>query len=199
MIYVSNIGFIFSIRAKSCKPTGRNTKNRLQAYIAKYVDEPANIDDILQDVYIKAHTSLHKLESMESIGAWLYRVAHNAIMDHYRRQKPVDELPEEILEAPEPDPAEQAHQEMALCLKPLIRELPGKYSMPLQLAELDGMKQQQVADQLDLSLSGAKSRIQRGRALLRERLTDCCDIEVGKGGVVDFQPKSPNSNCNSSG
>ncbi len=163
-------------------------KNRLRAYIAKQVDEPANVDDILQDVYIKAHTSLHKIESMESIGAWLYRIAHNAIMDHFRRQKPVEELPE-TLEAPEQDDAEQAHQEMARCLTPLIRELPEKYSLPLQLAELDGMTQQQVADQRDLSLSGAKSRIQRGRAQLRDRLTACCDIEVGKGGVLDFQRK----------
>ena len=170
-------------------------KNRLRAYIAKQVNDPATVDDILQDVYLKAHEQLHKLKSMESLGAWLYRIAYNAIMDYYRQQKPFDELSDDF-DAPEEDNSEKAHQEMAECLVPLIEELPEKYRIPLKMSELDGMSQQKVADELSLSLSGAKSRIQRGRAQLRDRLTDCCDIEVGKGGVVDFQPKSADTKCN---
>ena len=166
-------------------------KSRLRAYISKQVNDPATVDDILQDVYLKAHEQLHKLKSLNSFGAWLYRIAHNTIMDHYRQQKPFEELLDDF-DAPEEDNSEKAHQEVAACLVPLIEELPEKYRAPLTMSELEGMSQQKVADQLDLSLSGAKSRIQRGRAQLRDRLTDCCDIEVGKGGVLDYQPKDTN-------
>ena len=54
------------------------------------------------------------------------------------------------------------------------------------------MSQQQVADKLGLSLSGAKSRIQRGRAQMKEEFLNCCHIETGRGGVVDYQPKKLN-------
>ncbi|WP_419534199.1 RNA polymerase sigma factor SigZ [Endozoicomonas sp.] len=168
-------------------------KARLKHYIAKQVNDQSVVEDILQDVYIKAHTQLHRLKSEESVGSWLYRIAHNTVVDHYRRQYPVEELPE-FLEAPEEDEAEQVHQELAWCIKPMMDDLPEKYRVPLMMSELEGMSQKQVALELGLSLSGAKSRIQRGRVLLRERYTACCDIEVGRGGVVDYKPRA-SGNC----
>lgn len=165
-------------------------KARLQQYIARQTGDPAVAEDILHDVYIKAHTQMGSLKSENSIGSWLYRIAHNSIMDYFRQQKPLEELPD-VLVAPETDNAEQAHQELARCLVPLMNELPEKYRLPLQMSELEGKKQQEVAEHLELSLSGAKSRIQRGRALLKERFTLCCDIETGQGGVLDFELKKP--------
>lgn len=165
-------------------------KERLQRYIAHRVNDQHAVEDLLQEVFIKAYTYFHTLESEESIGSWLYRIAHNTIMDYYRRERPWDELPE-TLEAPAEDEDELTHQEVARWLVPLMNELPEKYRLPLQMAELDGMTQQQVADKLKLSLSGAKSRIQRGRVLLRERFTAYCEIEVGRGGVIDCKPKHP--------
>ncbi|MRI31418.1 RNA polymerase sigma factor SigZ [Endozoicomonas sp. OPT23] len=169
-------------------------KGRLLHYINRKVDDPTAAEDILHDVYLKAHSQLHKLKSEESIGGWLYRIAHNTIMDHFRQQKHWEELSETI-EPPEEDKEEKAHQELSRCLAPLLKELPEKYSTPLQMSELEGMSQQKVADELGLSLSGSKSRIQRGRALLREHFTNCCDVEVGRGGVTDFTPKNPDHNC----
>ncbi|WP_413113185.1 RNA polymerase sigma factor SigZ [Thaumasiovibrio sp. DFM-14] len=174
----------------------QNHKVQLRSYISKRVKDADAVDDILQDVYIKASTNLHQLKSRGSLTGWLYRIAYNAIMDYYRRHQSYDELPESLV-AEELDSGEKAHRELAQCLGPLIEELPDKYRLPLQLAELDGVTQQAVADQLGLSLSGAKSRIQRGRVKLRERLTACCDIEVGRGGVMEFQRKDPNGgHCN---
>ena len=167
-------------------------KHLLRAYIARKIDDPATVDDILQDVYLKAHDQIHQLRNPESLGAWLYRIAYNAMMDHHRQQRPTEELPEGLA-TPEQDQAALAHQELTRCLTPLMQELPEKYRTPLQLAELEGLSQQQVADQLKLSLSGAKSRIQRGRVHLRDRFTACCDVEVGRGGVLNYQAKG--SNC----
>jgi len=56
------------------------------------------------------------------------------------------------------------------------------------------MPQKEVARHLGISLSGAKSRVQRGRDKLRQRLLDCCDIETGRGGIIGYTPRGKNCN-----
>ncbi|WP_297921090.1 RNA polymerase sigma factor SigZ [Metallibacterium sp.] len=164
-------------------------KTRLRGYIAKRVREHDAVDDILQDVFLKAHTNLHTVKSHGRIAAWLFRIAANAITDHYRSQKPWDELPDELA-APEPERDYVA--ELAACLQPLIAALPETYRSALVLSELEGLPQKEVAKRLGISLSGAKSRVQRGREKLRRRLLDCCDIETGRSGIIGYEPRDKN-------
>jgi len=109
-------------------------------------------------------------------------------MDFYRERQPYEELPEDLV-AEDQDTGKQAREELAQCLRPLIDELPEKYGTPLRLAELEGMSQQGIADKLGLSLSGAKSRVQRSRVKFREHMMACCDFEVGQEGITDYSPK----------
>lgn len=161
-------------------------KSRMQVYIARRVGDPDAVEDILQDVFLKAHTNRHLIKSRDSIVAWLYRVAANAIADYYRSQKASEEMPDDIAE---PEPEQNYIAELAECLAPLIAELPSTYQKALELAELEGLPQKDVAETLGISLSGAKSRIQRGREKLRERLLRCCDIETGRVGIVGFEQR----------
>lgn len=167
-------------------------KTRLRGYIAKQVRDHAAVDDILQDVFLKAHTSLHTVRSHGSLAPWLYRIAANAITDHYRMQKPSEEVSEELA-APEPEP--DYIGDLAACLQPLIDNLPETYRMALVLSEIEGLPQKEVADRLGLSLSGAKSRVQRGREKLRQSLSECCDIETGKNGIAGYQLRDPKRGC----
>lgn len=167
----------------------QNHKIQLKNYIDKKLDDPSVAEDILQEVYIKANDNLQQLKVRGSIKSWLYRITHNIIMDYYRQHKNYDELPDSIV-SEERDPIEENHRALASCIKPLIQELPEKYRIPLELAELEGMSQKDIAIKLGLSLSGAKSRVQRGRKLLREIMLACCDFEISKGGVTDFNPIS---------
>ncbi|MFA7268301.1 MAG: RNA polymerase sigma factor SigZ [Sterolibacterium sp.] len=167
-------------------------KTRLRAYIAKRVRERDAVDDILQDVFLKAHVSLHTVKSQGSLTAWLYRIAANTIADYYRGLKPSEELPEELA-APEPEPDYIA--ELASCLQPLIADLPETYRLPLVLSEIEGLTQKEVATRLGLSLSGAKSRVQRGRKKLRQRLLECCDIETGGSGITGYELRDPQYGC----
>jgi RNA polymerase sigma-70 factor, ECF subfamily len=162
-------------------------RSRLRGYIARQVRDSDAVDDILQDVFLKAHASLHTVKSQGSLSAWLYRIAANAIADHYRSQRPSEDLPEELA-APELERDYAA--ELATCLQPLIADLPETYRTALVLSEIEGLPQKQVADRLGISLSGAKSRVQRGREKLRRRLTDCCEIEIGRGGIFGYEPRS---------
>lgn len=161
-------------------------KTRLRGYIAKRVRESDAVDDILQEVFLKAHTSLHTVKSHASITAWLFRITANAIVDHYRSRKPWAELSDDLA-APEPE--RDYITELATCIQPLLGDLPEIYRSALMLSEIQGLSQQAVADHLGISLSGAKSRIQRGRAKLHQRLLDCCDIETGRRGVIDYTPQ----------
>lgn len=167
-------------------------KSRLRGYIAKRVREREAVEDILQDVFIKAQANLHAVRSQGSLAPWLYRIAANAIADHYRGQRPSEEV-SDALPASEPEP--DYIGEMASCLQPLIDDLPETYRAALVLSEIDGFTQQEVAGRLGLSLSGAKSRVQRGREKLRELLHECCDIETGSNGVVGYELRDPKRGC----
>lgn len=168
----------------------QNHKAQLRSYVSKRIDDPDAVDDILQEVYIKASSNLHQLKSKGSLKGWLYRIAYNTIMDFYRARQPHEMLPEELA-IEEEDVSSLAHKELAQCLRPLINELPEKYAIPLRMAELEGVSQQAIADELGLSLSGAKSRVQRSRVKFREQMMTCCDFEIGQQGIIDYVPKKP--------
>lgn len=77
-----------------------------------------------------------------------------------------------------------------LCLNTMIKELPDKYRNAVQLSEIESKTQKQVAEQEGVSLSGAKSRVQRGRAFLKNMLHDCCELEVNKyNQVISYEKK----------
>jgi RNA polymerase sigma-70 factor (ECF subfamily) len=167
-------------------------KTRLRSYVAKRVRAHGAVDDVLQDVFIKAYTSLHTVKSHGSLTSWLYRIAANAIADYYRGQKPSEEITDELV-APDPEPDYIA--ELASCLQPLIADLPETYRQALVLSEIDGLTQKEVATRLGISISGAKSRVQRGREKLRQLLFKCCDIETGRSGVLGYEVRDKQSGC----
>ena len=162
-------------------------KEQLRHYVLKNIDEKDSVDDILQEVYIKASAKLHQLNCHDSLKSWLYRITHNVIMDFYRSRQDFDTLPDTLVdEVEEPE----AVQKMASCLRPMFDCLPEKYREPMLLSEVDGLPQQMIADRLGMSLSATKSRIQRGRVTFKELLRTYCEIELGRQGIIDFRPKA---------
>jgi RNA polymerase sigma-70 factor (ECF subfamily) len=167
-------------------------RNRLRCYIARHVDDVSSVDDILQSVFLKLHTSLGTVRCRGSLSAWLHRVAANAVADHFRAAKRWEQLPDELA-APEPERNYLA--EMALCLEPLMAGLPDKYRTALVLSEIKGLPLKEVGELLGIGLSGAKSRVQRGRQELRRLLAQCCDVQTGRGGIVDCEIRKNTSVC----
>ena len=163
-------------------------KARLRVYVARRVRDEAAVDDILQEVYLKAHRALSGVRSRGSLTAWLYRIAANTIADHYRAQRTWEPVPEDL---PAAEPARDEVTELAQCIRPLVAGLPEIYRTALTLSDLDGLPQKAVAERLGVSLSGAKSRVQRGRERLRQSLLDCCAIEIGRRGIVGYEPHDP--------
>lgn len=162
-------------------------KARLRGYVAKRVRDNHAVDDILQDVFLKALNNLPTLKSRGSVASWLFRIASNAVADHYRARKSWVALPG-ALESPRPE--HNPVGELSACLQPFIADLPEIYRVAVTLSEIEGLPQREVAKRLGISLSGAKSRVQRGREKLRQRLHDCCVIEIGRRGVIGYEPRN---------
>lgn len=162
--------------------------DRLYAFIRRRVSDRFAADDILQDVLLKVHTALPSLKEGTKLQGWLYQIARNAVIDHYRSRRPQEPLPDWLAQ-PASEPAEAARRELTACLRPMIDQLPAPYRDALTLADLENRPQHEVAKTQGLSLSGAKSRVQRGRAMVKGLLAQCCQLEFDhRGTLVDYDP-----------
>ena len=162
---------------------------KLHRFIASRVADPSTVDDILQEVFVKIHQRIGTLEDDARIQSWLYQVTRNAVIDYYRSQKAVQGIAEE---ASIPETSEStALMELAECIRPMVERLPQAHREAMVLSELEGLTQKEVAERLGVSLSGAKSRVQRARAKLKELMMDCCHIEFDhRGSVIGYDPKN---------
>lgn len=169
-------------------------RERLLGYVRSRV--PANdAEDILQDILLKAWQGIGKLQDEAKLSSWLFRITRNTIVDHYRSRVPAESFDEQEFFAEDEEP-NRAEQELATCLVPMIEHLPEKYRHAIRLAEIEGRKQQEIADAEGISISGAKSRVQRGREMLRALMEECCQIQFNAAGrVTDYGPSSECTKC----
>ena len=160
--------------------------HRLLAFIRRRVSDEADAEDILQEVFIRIHRSLCCSEDWNKPESWIYRIVRNLIIDYYRRRRETVEIPEDL--AAEADyEADEAQERLALSLRETIEALPEGYRQALILTEYEGLSQKEAAERLGLSLSGAKSRVQRARLMLRDLLLACCHFELGRRGrIIDY-------------
>lgn len=172
-------------------------RGELAGYIAKRVP-PSDSDDILQDVFVRVQQNVGQLTAVKSIRSWLFAITRNRIADYYRgRTSPVP-LDESKLTLPVNEEKKEDEEELlafAQCVRPFVMALPPLYREALTLVELEGLTQKDAAEQLGVSHSAMKSRVQRGRALLHDSLVRCCDVRRDtRGGIIDYSVK-PISPC----
>lgn len=166
----------------------RSLEARLRPFIARRVAKPADVDDILQDVFLRMHRGVANLRNDQRFGPWVYQVTRSAIADHRRiasRHPPAPEThtAETAADLDDDDPR-AAECQLAANVAPFVAMLPSPYREALTLTELQGVTQKEAADMLGVSLSGMKSRVQRGRVRLRALFEACCDIALDARGRV---------------
>jgi len=155
----------------------------LRGFVAARVRDPNSAEDVVQDVYLKIQTRISTIEDEERVGAWVYRVARNAVYDFYRTSKPTQVL--DKISSPTPDPSEdEMEQELSATVREMLDGLSPEQKTALYLTEYEGMTQKDLAARLGISVSGAKSRVQRARARLKALLLDCCHFELDRRGKV---------------
>lgn len=183
-------------------PSWDELATRLRPFIRRRVASEPDADDVLQDVLLRMHRGLPGLHDEDRLGPWMYRIARTTIVDHVRgRQRhPVaagSEVGSEAVAAAEDAPEPFAEddgavaREVAQYLAAFVAHLPSPYREAITLTELEGRTQREAAEMLGLSLSGMKSRVQRGRAKLRAMLEACCNIAVdARGKVIACEPRA---------
>jgi RNA polymerase sigma-70 factor (ECF subfamily) len=169
-------------------------ETRLRAYVRGRID-PLWVDDVVGDILLRLVQHRDSLHAADSPLALVLRVATNAVTDHYRRRsvenRALGELGNENTNAAEFEEAvdDGDDSELASCVLPFIHALPEKYREALLLTDIGGLTQMDAAKRLGISNSGMKSRVQRGRARVKQALLNCCAIEFDRrGGVMDYSP-----------
>lgn len=161
----------------------------LHQFIQRRVPDPHSAEDILQDVFLKIHTRIDTLRTPDRLTSWIYQITRNAIADYYRVQRPTAELAE-TLAAVDDVPDDDVERELSPCVAAMVAALPEGYREALRLTEYQGLSQKELSQRLGISFSGAKSRVQRARAKVKEQLLDCCHFQFDSvGRIIDYQSR----------
>ena len=161
-------------------------KNGLKYYIFKKVKNEEIANDLSHEVLMKVYNSCCSHIEIKNVRSWMFQIAHNTTIDYLKKQqKYTDHIPENYEED------QTVFQDAGEIIKPLIQLLPEKYATPLQLSDIEELKQKEVAQKLNLSLTATKSRVQRARNLLKEKIIECSHLEKDdKGNLISIEVKS---------
>ncbi len=173
----------------------REFQNELFAFIRHKVKDTDASKDILQEVLIKIHLKYDQLEKKESSKNWLYRIASNAIMDHFRKKNPMTGPLAVDIGQDEEESFDEIQQKLACCLKPFINKLPEAHKEALLNTDLGKMSQKEFAKAKGLSYSGVKSTVQRARLRLKGMFDTCCKIQADKYGQVMAYAQYKSCSC----
>jgi RNA polymerase sigma-70 factor (ECF subfamily) len=160
---------------------------RLTNFILGKVNDIELAKDIVQDVFLKVFTQVDTLKNNDKMVSWIYQIARNEVISHFRKSSSNDL--EKNINLSEVATATLT-AEVAECLHPLIESLPEKYREALVWADIEKIPQKEIANRLNISYSGAKSRVQRGREMLKSIMEECCSITTDVyGDIIDYELK----------
>jgi len=151
-------------------------------FISRMVHDREQVDDLTQEAFIKAFSSLKNFNEEFAFSTWLYKIATNNCIDHIRKKKlqmysidkPIEsrdsdftfELPDDSSEADQGLITDQR----AAMLRAAISELPEKYRRVIHLRHVEEKSYEEIADLLDLPIGTVKAHIFRARELLYKQL-----------------------------
>lgn len=162
----------------------------LFSFIHARVTDDATAEDLLQDVFVKIHQQIETLKDPKKLESWVYQITRNAIIDHYRSRRITLSLEEpEVLQLPEDLPDDDVVSELFPAVRTMINSLAPQDRQALILTEYQGLTQKELSERLNISFSGAKSRVQRARQRLKQQLLACCHFELDtRGHILNYEP-----------
>ncbi|HWO09574.1 MAG TPA: sigma factor, partial [Polyangiaceae bacterium] len=116
--------------ASEARGAWQDIERRLRPYVARRVAFPGDVEDVLQEIFVRIHRGVSSLRDGESFGGWVYRIAQSCIADaaRARARSPlelVDETPETT--APVPDESDDLESELGACVALFVARLPAPY------------------------------------------------------------------------
>jgi RNA polymerase sigma-70 factor (ECF subfamily) len=185
---ISTVGAMESTPATSASlpviDAAAQLRGELMSFVRKRLQNKTDAEDLVQEIFVRMLRSVSGLKSNEKFHAWVYQIARNAIADYWsaRQRARLHEPEDPSLPAPDTS-ARDAEQELSECLRIFSARLPGPYKDAIELSELAGLPHREIAVRLGISVSGVKSRVQRGREKLKSLVLECCAVDL-RGGEV---------------
>lgn len=158
-------------------------EHKLRAFTISKVSDQAVAEDILQELFIKIHENIDKLNDKTKIQSWIFQICRNLINDYYRDKSKKRSKELHISDSDEEESSEVMNEALEDMVK-MMDGLPPEYCEALCLTEFGKLSQKEYADKIGISYSGAKSRVQRARKMLKDMLMNCCHYEFDKYGTV---------------
>jgi len=168
----------------------------LQGFFSARGAAPEDAADLVGETFLRVQGALDSLRDDERAGAWIGRIGRNVWVDSLRRRAPAS-AEVEPAELPTPEDEDSGPtREFARWLTCAIDELEPSYALPLRRFDIEGRSQAEIAAELGLSLTATKSRIRRGRELVRRRFDTCCTMTRDRrGGVLDVVRRDQGGDC----
>jgi RNA polymerase sigma-70 factor (ECF subfamily) len=163
----------------------------LHNFIRRRVADEAAAEDLLQEVFLKIHQHVASLKDPQRLENWIYQITRNLIIDYYRHHRhAITSLEDpQALNIPYELPGDDVVRELLPCVRAMVFALPDQDRQALLLTEYQGLTQKELSQRLGLSFSGAKSRVQRARARLKQLLLACCHFELDRRNhILNYQP-----------
>lgn len=165
----------------------------LKVFLHSNVSNPADVDDLLQDILIKTYQNLSHVKDIKKIKPWLFQVASHAIIDFYRKQAKSNNVTIDDLWYHEDDVSVDA--QLSQCIIPFIQALPADDAQMLTAIDIEGLSQKQFAEKMGMKYSTLKSRVQKSRGKLKTLFQECCELSLDStGSIIDFQSKGKSCN-----
>jgi RNA polymerase sigma-70 factor, ECF subfamily len=170
-------------------------QDRVMNLLQRLVPSRDDAEDLAQEAFCKAYEKLHTFNRQSRFYTWLFRIATNLALSHRRRGRivrfqsltaPDDDAREaiaqdqraEVARRREPSPPAAAMQaETMQRITQAIDELDDEFRLPVVLRDVEGLDYNEIAEVLELPAGTIKSRIHRGRVLLRDKLRDLVSNE----------------------
>lgn len=174
----------------------REYRSDLRAFLQSRVSNPADVDDLLQDLLLKSHQNLHTVKAAASLKSWLFQIARNTIIDYYRHQKKARSIGPDDLWYDDTDP--DIRHALEKCVAPFIAALPELQRTLLTAIDLERQPQKEYAARHGLAYSTLKSRVKKAREAMRKLFEDCCHLSLdAQGNIIEYQvkPGSCDTDC----
>lgn len=156
-----------------------------------------NTDDIMQEVLIKVHKKGSDVDPAKFI-SWLYQVSRTTTIDYYRKNKNFALLEDHHLDTNllNQDEDHSSAERLAQCVRPLLKNLKNEDQRILTAIELEGVQQNEFAEQEGLKYSSLKSKVQRARQKLKDEILTCCQVELdSRKRPIDLKSNKKQSCC----
>ena len=176
--------------------TWKNLSDKLYKFILRKIKDKEIAKDILQDVLLRILEKKDTMKNSDNYEGWIFQITRNLLIDYFRKNN--RNIDFSLLQNNESNSnSSNIYERFTASLNEFIKDLPPKYKEPLILSDIQGLNQKIIAEKLNLTLTGTKSRIQRARKLLKDNFWECSSFEFDSyGKVIDFHPKGNSCICN---